>query len=58
MRLTWWAKDLDNAGRMAETVGVALPVAAVSREVMARTSRPEVLRLLGYEDRPGATTRP
>jgi 3-hydroxyisobutyrate dehydrogenase-like beta-hydroxyacid dehydrogenase len=46
MRLTWWAKDLDNAQRMAESAGVRLPVAAVSREVMAATSRADVLLLL------------
>jgi 3-hydroxyisobutyrate dehydrogenase-like beta-hydroxyacid dehydrogenase len=47
MRFTWWAKDLDNADRMADAVGVRLPVAAVSREVMARTSVADVLDLLG-----------
>jgi 3-hydroxyisobutyrate dehydrogenase-like beta-hydroxyacid dehydrogenase len=52
MRLTWWAKDLDNARRMADTVGLDLPVAAVSRQVMARTSRADVLRLLGGQQAP------
>jgi 3-hydroxyisobutyrate dehydrogenase-like beta-hydroxyacid dehydrogenase len=46
MRLTWWAKDLDNAERMAAAVGLRLPVAAVSRQVMAATSRADVLGLL------------
>jgi 3-hydroxyisobutyrate dehydrogenase-like beta-hydroxyacid dehydrogenase len=53
MRLTWWAKDLDNAARMADAVGVRLPVAAVSRAVMARTSRTDVLDLLGVPWRRG-----
>lgn len=52
MRLTWWAKDLDNARRMAETVGLDLPVAAVSRQVMGRISRADVLRLLGGQGTP------
>jgi 3-hydroxyisobutyrate dehydrogenase-like beta-hydroxyacid dehydrogenase len=46
MRFTWWAKDIDNAGRMAEAVGLRLPVAAVSRTVMAATARSDVLALL------------
>lgn len=46
MRLTWWAKDIDNAQRMAAEVDVELRVAPVSREVMATTPLTEVLRLL------------
>jgi 3-hydroxyisobutyrate dehydrogenase-like beta-hydroxyacid dehydrogenase len=46
MRFTWWAKDIDNATRMANAVGLRLPVAAVSRTVMAATSRADVLALL------------
>jgi 3-hydroxyisobutyrate dehydrogenase-like beta-hydroxyacid dehydrogenase len=46
MRFTWWAKDIENARRMADQVGVDLQVAAVSRDVMATTPLTEVLRLL------------
>jgi 3-hydroxyisobutyrate dehydrogenase-like beta-hydroxyacid dehydrogenase len=46
MRFTWWAKDIDNAHRMAEQVGVRLRVAPVSRAVMAVTPIADVLRLL------------
>ncbi|MGH3387303.1 MAG: NAD-binding protein [Actinomadura sp.] len=46
MRLTWWAKDIDNAQRMAAEVDVELRVAPVSRAVMATTPLTEVLRLL------------
>lgn len=34
MRFTWYAKDLANAFTMAETVGLALPVATSAGEVM------------------------
>jgi 3-hydroxyisobutyrate dehydrogenase-like beta-hydroxyacid dehydrogenase len=46
MRFTWWAKDIDNAHRMAEQVGMRLRVAPVSRAVMADTPHADVLRLL------------
>lgn len=46
MRFTWWAKDIDNAHRMAEQVGMDLRVAPVSRAVMAATPHADVLRLL------------
>jgi 3-hydroxyisobutyrate dehydrogenase-like beta-hydroxyacid dehydrogenase len=46
MRLTWWAKDIDNAHRMAEQVGLDLRVAPTSRDVMAATPLADVLRLL------------
>jgi 3-hydroxyisobutyrate dehydrogenase-like beta-hydroxyacid dehydrogenase len=52
MRFTWWSKDLDNAKQMAEAVGMTLPVAAVSREVMARTQHTDVLDLLNATGEP------
>jgi 3-hydroxyisobutyrate dehydrogenase-like beta-hydroxyacid dehydrogenase len=52
MRFTWWSKDLDNAKQMAEAVGLALPVAAVSREVMERTPHADVLDLLSATEGP------
>jgi 3-hydroxyisobutyrate dehydrogenase-like beta-hydroxyacid dehydrogenase len=56
MRLTWWDKDLENAARMAEAVGVDLPVAAVSRAVMAKTSVADVHDLLGVSTPPDPGT--
>jgi 3-hydroxyisobutyrate dehydrogenase-like beta-hydroxyacid dehydrogenase len=52
MRLTWWAKDIDNARRMADEVGVNLRVAPVSRAVLAATPLAEVRRLLRAEGNP------
>jgi 3-hydroxyisobutyrate dehydrogenase-like beta-hydroxyacid dehydrogenase len=49
MRFTWWAKDIENAYRMAEQVGMPLRVAPVSREVMATTPLAAVRRLLRAE---------
>ena len=49
MRLTWWAKDIDNAHRMADQVGMNLQVAPVSRAVMAATPLDEIRRLLRAE---------
>jgi 3-hydroxyisobutyrate dehydrogenase-like beta-hydroxyacid dehydrogenase len=49
MRFTWWAKDIENAYRMAEQVGMTLRVAPTSREVMATTPLSDVLRLLRAE---------
>ena len=51
MRFTWWAKDIDNAHRMAEQVGMHLRVAPVSRAVMAATPLADVLRLLRTTER-------
>jgi 3-hydroxyisobutyrate dehydrogenase-like beta-hydroxyacid dehydrogenase len=56
MRLTWWAKDIDNARRMAERVGVELRVAPISRAVMATTPLAEVLRLLRADDGPAQSS--
>ena len=46
MRLTWHAKDLANAARLADQVDMTLPVADTSRAVMTRHSVSAVAALL------------
>ncbi|GAB1818306.1 NAD(P)-dependent oxidoreductase [Herbidospora sp. RD11066] len=46
MRLTWHAKDLANAARLAAEVGMEIPVAETARRVMAGIGPADVARLL------------
>lgn len=46
MRLTWWAKDLDNSLRMAQESGTDLPLARRVRELMPGISVQSVADLL------------
>jgi 3-hydroxyisobutyrate dehydrogenase-like beta-hydroxyacid dehydrogenase len=51
MRLTWYAKDIDNARRMARTVGMPLPLTDEVRRLMDHITVPGIAALL-EEGRP------
>ncbi len=51
MRLTWYAKDIDNARRMARTVGTPLPLTDEVRRLMDHITVPGIAALLS-EGRP------
>ena len=57
MRLTWHAKDLANAAVLAEEVGMDLPVAEMSRQVMLQRSVESVAGLLSSPGDPSGPIR-
>jgi 3-hydroxyisobutyrate dehydrogenase-like beta-hydroxyacid dehydrogenase len=50
MRLTWWRKDIENAERMAETVGYDLPLTERVRELMPRITVQRIADLVADRD--------
>jgi 3-hydroxyisobutyrate dehydrogenase-like beta-hydroxyacid dehydrogenase len=56
MKLTWHAKDLANAFRMAEPVGQPLPVAHVVKEAMEHITVQDIADLYAPRDTGGQTS--
>jgi 3-hydroxyisobutyrate dehydrogenase-like beta-hydroxyacid dehydrogenase len=49
MRFTWYKKDLEIAQRLAGEIGIALPVASLTRELMDDVTVPGTAALFGIE---------
>ena len=50
MRLTWWRKDIENARRMAATIGYDLPLTDRVHELMAGITVDRIAALVNDED--------
>ena len=57
MRLTWWRKDIENARRMAVTIGYDLPLTDRVHELMAGITVDRIAALVNDEDPDDAATR-
>jgi 3-hydroxyisobutyrate dehydrogenase len=57
MRLTWWAKDIANAERMADTVGAQLPLTERVRDLMPGITVARIADLMGDRDPHAAGVR-
>jgi 3-hydroxyisobutyrate dehydrogenase-like beta-hydroxyacid dehydrogenase len=50
MRFAWWKKDIENAERMAETVGYPLPLTKTVYDLMPRITVDRVAALVADRD--------